>query len=256
MTILLQVDDLGAAYGSGVVLSGINLSVDIGQWTAVIGPNGSGKSTLLACIVGNLALAAGRVLVAGTDMSLDPVYAKQRLGYAVAPELIPRELTGIQCLEVFANARGLSAVDTVTLTLAEQLHMEDHLRVPVARYSLGNRQKLAALLALVGEPELLVLDEMFNGLDAASKLLLKQHLAERVSAGSLGVVIATHSLDIVHGYCSHAHLLIDGQLATSWSQDELQQYRDKPTAQFELAVAAATESGTATQVPVGANDKI
>jgi ABC-type multidrug transport system ATPase subunit len=256
MTVLLQVDDLGAAYDSGVVLSGINLSVDVGQWTAIIGPNGSGKSTLLSCIVGNLAPAAGRVLVAGTDMSLNPVSAKQRLGYAVAPELIPRELTGIQCLEVFANARGLGVVDTVTLTLAERLHMEDQLGVPVARYSLGNRQRLAALLALVGEPELLVLDEMFNGLDAASKLLFKQHLAERVAADTLGVVIATHSLDIVHSYCSHAHLLIEGQLAKSWSRGELQQYRDKPTAEFELAVAEATEFGTATQDPARANDKI
>jgi ABC-type multidrug transport system ATPase subunit len=256
MTILLQVDDLRATYDSGVVLSGINLKVDVGQWTAIIGPNGSGKSTLLACIVGNLALAAGRVLVAGTDMSQNPVIAKQRLGYAVAPELIPRELTGTQCLEVFAKARGLGAVDTVTLTLAEKLHMEDQLGVPVARYSLGNRQKLAALLALVGEPELLVLDEMFNGLDAASKLLFKQHLAERVAAGTLGVVIATHSLDIVHDYCSHAHLLVEGQIAKSWNQGELQKYQNKPTAQFEIAVAAATEFGMATQVSVRANDKI
>ena len=243
MTILLQLEDLGAAYDSGVVLSGINLSVDIGQWTAIIGPNGSGKSTLLACIVGNLALAAGRVLVAGTDMGLNPVHAKQHLGYAVAPDLIPRELTGIQCLEVFAHARGLGAVDTATLTLATKLHMKDQLGLPVARYSLGNRQRLAVLLALVGEPELLVLDETFNGLDAASRLLLKEHLAERVAAGVLGVVIATHSLDIVHGYCSHAHLLVEGQLAKGWSQGELQQYRDKPMAQFELAVAAATEAG-------------
>ena len=242
---LLQVDSLGAAYDDNLALSNVNLCLDVGQWASVIGPNGSGKSTLLACIVGNLAPSAGTVLINGKDVNVDPSAAKQCLGFAMPPELIPGELSGTQCLDIFAMARGLSTVDSATLTVAKQLGMTDHLSKLVARYSMGMRQKLAVLLALVGEPTLLVLDETFNGLDAASSLFLKSHLSKSVSAGRFGVILATHSLDVVRNYCDQAHLLVEGQLTKSWGQAELRHFRENPQATFESSIAEAAENPAA-----------
>ena len=110
----------------------------------------------------------------------------------------------------------------------------------VASYSLGTRQKLAVLLALLGEPALVVLDEAFNGLDPASALVLKRHLRTRVSAGRCGVLLATHALDVVERYSDRAVLLLDGRVAKEWSREALAALRAMPGEGLETALAAAS----------------
>jgi ABC-type multidrug transport system ATPase subunit len=89
------------------------------------------------------------------------------------------------------------------------------------------------------------LDETFNGLDAASSLYLKSHLSKSVSAGRFGVILATHSLDVVRNYCDLAHLLVEGQLTKSWGQAELRHFRENPQATFESSIAEAAENPAA-----------
>jgi ABC-2 type transport system ATP-binding protein len=108
----------------------------------------------------------------------------------------------------------------------------------VGAYSLGTRQKLAVLLALLGEPQLLVLDEAFNGLDPASALALKHFLRDRVAAGKCSVLLATHALDIVERYADRAALLLHGRIAHEWRKDELAVMRAKSEEGFEAALAA------------------
>jgi len=93
---------------------------------------------------------------------------------------LPGLLTGRQCLEVYAAAKGLAAIDADVLELAEAFTFTGMLDRFVAAYSLGTKQKLAVLLALLGDPVLVVLDEAFNGLDPASALVLKRHRRARV----------------------------------------------------------------------------
>ena len=130
----------------------------------------------------------------GESIVTAPQRAKRLLGFAHAPDRLPGLLTGRQCLEVYAAARGLTAVGDEILDLAERFQRTRYLEQFVDTYSLGARQKLSALLALIGDPSLVVLDEAFNGLDPASALVLKRDRQNRVAAGKCAVLLATHAL--------------------------------------------------------------
>ena len=235
----LVVEHLYASYDRHAVLLDVNLAVGNGEWVALLGPNASGKSTLLHCVVGMMAPKSGNIVICGHSLREDPRGAKSRLGYACAPERLPKLLTGRQCLEIYAAAKGLASIGADVLELAAQFQYMTLLDRFVESYSLGTRQKLAVLLALLGEPELVVLDEAFNGLDPASSLALKHYLHERVGQGKCSVLLATHALDIVERYADRAALLLDGRIAHEWRKDELTALRAKSEEGFEAALAAA-----------------
>ncbi len=237
---MLLVRSVHAGYDKLAVLSGVDLEISRGEWLALLGPNGSGKTTLLHCIAGMLVPSAGGISICGHPLRTDALAAKRRLGFGCAPEHLPGLLTGRQCLEVYAAAKSLSAIDADVLELAEQFAFTDVLDRFVGSYSLGARQKLAVLLALLGEPALVVLDEAFNGLDPAGALVLKKHLQARVSAERCGVLLATHALDVVERHSDRAVLLLGGRIARQWSREELTALRAMPGEGLESALAAAS----------------
>ena len=237
---ILSVRGLHAGYDELIVLSGVDLSVARGEWLALLGPNASGKTTLLHCIAGLLTPTAGRIAICGHSLREQAKGAKGALGFGCAPESLPALLTGRQCLEIYAAAKGLAAVDADVLALAEEFAFTPMLDRFVGSYSLGTRQKLAVLLALLGGPVLVVLDEAFIGLDPASALILKRHLRARVAAGSCGVLLATHALDVVERYSDRAALLLAGRIAREWGREELAALRATPGEGLEVALAAAS----------------
>lgn len=208
-----------------------------GEWFCLLGPNGVGKSTLLHCIVGRLDPASGEVRVSGESGSA----AKRRLGYACSPEQLPGLLTGRQCIEIYAIAKELECIDGDVLALSEELRFTPFMDAFVDTYSLGTRQKLCVLLGLLGDPDLIVLDEAFNGLDPRSSLTLKRHLRERLSADRCGVLLATHSLDIVEHHADAAALLFDGMVAKRWSADELERLKSSGEHALERALAEVSK---------------
>jgi len=152
---------------------------------------------------------------------------------------LPELLTGRQCLEVYALAKELDAIDADVLALAEELRFTPFLDGFVDTYSLGTRQKLCVLLALLGDPELVVFDEAFNGLDPRSALVLKRALHERLTAERCGILLATHSLDIVEHHADAAALLLEGVIARRWSRDDIERLRVSGGDALEAALAAA-----------------
>jgi ABC-2 type transport system ATP-binding protein len=238
---VLEIDDLHARYGEHEVLDGVSLQVSCGEWFCLLGPNGVGKTTLLRCIAGQLEATCGDVRIAGHSLSAAPAAAKRRLGYACAPDQLPGLLSGRQCLEVYAIAKELDCIDADVLMLAEDLRFSKFMDAFVDTYSLGTRQKLCVLLALLGDPDLILLDEAFNGLDPRSGLAIKRHLRERLTDDRCGVLLATHSLDIVEHHADAAGLLIDGGIARSWAADEINRLRLSGEDALENAIAAACD---------------
>jgi ABC-2 type transport system ATP-binding protein len=236
----LSIRHLAVGYGRHRVLDDIDLTVRHGEWFCLLGPNGSGKSTLLRAIAGQLVPTAGTICIAGDSMSGAPERARRRLGYAHPPERLPGLLTGRQCLEVYAAAHDLPDIGTPIFELAAEFRLSAALDRFVDTYSLGMRQKLAALLALIADPELIVLDEAFNGLDPASALILKRHLEARIASGRCAVVLATHALDIVLRHATAAGLLADGALVRTWNRAELEALRRADPQALEIALAAAS----------------
>jgi ABC-2 type transport system ATP-binding protein len=233
---ILEVRGLRAGYGHRVVLEEISLVLSGGDWFVLLGPNGSGKSTLLDCIVSRLIPSAGEIFIAGYSLAKKPFEAKLVLGYACAPDALPALLTARQCLEVHAGAKGLTAISADLFSLAEELRFIPYLDSFVDTLSLGTRQKLSILLALVGDPLLIVLDEAFNGLDPGSAVILKRHLRARLQLSGGALLLATHATDIVEHYADRAGVLIEGKLQREWDRDEINQMRTKH-ADFEAALA-------------------
>jgi ABC-2 type transport system ATP-binding protein len=229
---------LRAGYGARVILEEIALHVAAGEWCVLLGPNGCGKTTLLDCVVGRLAPAAGNISIAGHPLREDPFAAKRQLGYGCAPEILPGLLTARQCLEIHAGAKQLAVVDAEILQLADELQFTRYLESFVDTLSLGTRQKLSVLLALLGDPRLIVLDEAFNGLDPASALIVKRRLRALVSEREASVVLATHALDIVEQYADRAVLLLDGRLRREWRREEIRDLRARGIG-FDAAMADA-----------------
>jgi ABC-2 type transport system ATP-binding protein len=235
---ILEIRGLRAGYGPRTVLENISITLFAGDWFVILGPNGCGKSTLLDCVVGRLKPSGGEICIAGHSLAENSYQAKLQLGYACAPDALPALLTSRQCLEVHAGAKGLAVVGDELLALADELRFTPYLESFIDTLSLGTRQKLAVLLALVGDPLLIVLDEAFNGLDPASALILKRHLRARIQRRGGALLLATHSLDIVEHYADRAAVLIDGKMKHEWPKDRLQRLRDQH-GDFEAALAQA-----------------
>ncbi|HVF18534.1 MAG TPA: ABC transporter ATP-binding protein [Steroidobacteraceae bacterium] len=237
---VLEVADLHASYARRPVLNGIDVRIEAGEWFCLLGPNGVGKSTLLHCLATRINPTKGTIRIADVDLHRSPEDAKRALGFACAPEQLPQLLTGRQCLEVFAAAKQRDVIDADVLALAELLRLTPYLNQYVDTYSLGTRQKLCVLLALLSEPKLIVLDEAFNGLDPRSALILKHELKRRLHRES-AVLLATHSLDIVEHHADRAALMMSGHIVREWSAQELRGMR-KRGQDFEAMLAEASET--------------
>jgi len=235
----LRIQHLSHAYGPKRVLEQVDLTIARGEFVALIGPNGSGKTTLMRCLAGILAPTSGTVEIDGERMAVDARAAKARLGYAIDPALLPPPLTGRQCLALFAQTRGLDRIPEETLALAEGLAFLPWLDQPVERCSLGTRQKLGILLGLIGSPPLLVLDEPMNGLDPVSAYEVKQHLVSLVRAGRVGVLLATHALEVAERFITRAVLLSEGRISREWDEAALNVIRADPDHSLEQAMVEA-----------------
>jgi ABC-2 type transport system ATP-binding protein len=239
----LQIIGLHAGYGDKTVLRGVNLNIESGEWFCLLGPNGVGKSTLLHCISTEVEPSEGDVIVAGRSVLADPQESKRLLGFGSKPEQLPGLLTGRECLQIFANAKDISSIESDLLDLSEALGFATFMDQCVDTYSLGTRQKLCVLLAFVGQPRLIVLDEAFNGLDPTSSLVLKRYLKHRIASTNCSVLLATHSLDIVEHYADRAALLLDGQIARLWNGADLEELRTRGGNALEESVSAISLNG-------------
>ena len=244
--LLLQVENLQLSFGTNAVLRGVDLVIKRGQLLGLVGPNGSGKTSLIRAVTGLLPVANGQVRINGIDLALDPLAARRLLGFAPDPARLPPALSGRQALSVAAAARGIEHIPATTLELAERLGASPWIDQRIETYSLGTRQKYAILIGLIGDPPLLVLDEVMNGLDPISSHELKLELIHRCQAGNCGVLLATHGLEIAPTLLTDAALLHEGRIRHRWGSAELGHWRHADPGAFERAVVAALRSDTVT----------
>lgn len=221
MTRVLQASCVSVTLGRTPVLHEIELCLREGEFAALIGPNGSGKTTLLAAVAGLVPASAGEIVVAGCPITTRKRQARERLGYMVAQERLPGLLTPRQCLTLFARSRGLERVPEPTWKQAEDFGLTPWLDEWLSSCSLGTRQKVSVLLALLGSPSLILLDEPINGLDPVSALALKQWLVELTHSGGCTVVMATHDMAVVEALNDHVIVLLEGRILLDWNRERM-----------------------------------
>jgi ABC-type multidrug transport system ATPase subunit len=187
---VLQIDALNHRFGQHVVLTDFDLEAAAGEKIAIRGPNGSGKTTLLRCIAGTITATSGSIHIAGHDAgSLD---ARRLTGVSLSQERsFYLRLSGRQNLLLFARLKGLgrrSAAERVD-ELADELELRELMSRRADHFSSGQLQQLALARALVGNPELVLLDEPTRSLDVDARARLWSALSRRPCVAA---VIATH----------------------------------------------------------------
>ena len=228
----LSISGLHKHYRNQAALSGIDLDLGDGVLLGLFGANGSGKSTLLRCIAGIDKPDAGRIVIDGIDLALNPVGARARLGYAVDTASLPPQLSGRQCIELVARVRGASALPW---PLVEALDLARWLDSSVETCSLGTRQKLSVVLALIGEPRLLLLDESLNGLDPVAAFTLKTHLRHLTREQGCSVLLATHAMDTVDLW--DEAILLEGSILRRWDTAALRALETGAALEREVVAA-------------------
>ena len=193
-----------------------------GGVTGYLGPNGSGKSTTLKMITALIEPTEGEVLWRGEPIERDIIAHKQRLGYVPEePQLYPH-LTGAEYLVMTGQLRGLphKPLEEKIKGLLHLFSLYEDRHVAISSYSKGMRQKVLLAAALLHNPELILLDEPFSGLDVNSALVLRTLIQELAARGRV-VLFSSHDLEIVERVSSHVVILHKGRVVANDSIDQL-----------------------------------
>ncbi len=205
---VVRTESLTKRYGRVLALDGLSLDVHAGEVLSYLGPNGAGKTTTLRLLMGYLRPTAGGARVLGLDSWRDSVAVHGRTGYLPGDLRLWPRLSTRAIAAHLARLRGLNH-DPGTADLAKRLDID--MDRPVGELSKGNRQKAGIVLALLGEPRLLLLDEPTSGLDPLVQQEFHQILRERVEAGA-AVLLSSHILSEVERVADRVAIIRAGQL--------------------------------------------
>jgi len=226
MSLAIETHQLTRYFDSFCAVNGIDLRVERGTFYGFLGPNGAGKSTTIKMLTGLLAPSDGKVLVLGKNV-LEPsesLEVKRHVGVIPEDLALFDNLTAREYL-TFVGRMYLLPRDTIRTRIGELLSMlalEDEEKKLTVEYSHGMKKKLALAAAVLPNPDLLFLDEPFEGVDAVTSHVIRDLLAGYVARGST-VFLTSHVLEIVEKLCTHVGIIVKGNLVEQASLDELRQ---------------------------------
>jgi ABC-2 type transport system ATP-binding protein len=216
---MLEIDDLAKRYGAVTALDGASFSAAPGRIVGFLGPNGAGKTTTMRCIFGLARPDRGSVRWKGQVVDRD-----MRLRFGYMPEqrgLYPRMRVGEQ-VEYFAQQHGLDrrAASAAATRWLDRMGLGDRAKSKLEELSHGNQQRIQLAVALAHDPELLVLDEPFSGLDPIGIATMREVIHDRADAG-VGVIFSSHQLDLVEDVCEDVVIIARGRIVAAGPIDEL-----------------------------------
>jgi ABC-2 type transport system ATP-binding protein len=226
MNLAIETHHLTRFFGDFCAVDAIDLRVERGTFYGFLGPNGAGKSTTIKMLTGLLAPSRGKVLVLGKDMrdSREALEAKSRMGVVPEDLALFDNLTAREYL-TFVGRMYLLPRETIRSRIGDLLPLlglEGEEKKLTLEYSHGMKKKLALGAALLPNPDLLFLDEPFEGVDAVTSRVLRDLLAGYVARGST-VFLTSHVLEVVEKLCTHVGMIVKGQLVEQASLDEIRQ---------------------------------
>jgi ABC-2 type transport system ATP-binding protein len=204
--------------GSHDALRGVDLAVPAGQAFGLIGPNGAGKTTFVKALLGIVRPTGGSVRLFGLDPG-QPA-ARARAGYVPERLLLPPAWTPPEILESVARMKGVRLPRAASLALLEETGIADAAGRKVGTFSKGMRQRVGLACALVGDPELLVLDEPTDGLDPLGRIDVRNLLARRLASGAT-LFLNSHLLAETERICGRIGILAGGRIVREGPLDEL-----------------------------------
>jgi len=241
---MIEARGLSKYYGSFVAISDISFSIPQGQVVAFLGPNGAGKSTTMKILTGFIGASEGRAFIGGLDIRDDRLKAQQMLGYLPENGPLYDDMTPIELLRFFGEARGLK-----NSRLKERLEyvndlcaLQQVLEKPIGKLSRGYRQRVGLAQALLHDPEVLIMDEPTAGLDP------NQIRDFRTNISRLGesktILISTHILHEAEAVAQRVLLVHDGGLVFDGAADQMRQQGSLEKAFYDLTGHGCTSEST------------
>jgi ABC-2 type transport system ATP-binding protein len=243
---MLELQSVSKRFTGILAVNKVSFQARAGEITGYLGPNGSGKTTTMKIITGLIEPTDGEVLFDGERVRSDSLGFKQRMGYVPEEPYLYSHLSGLEYLTMVGQLRDLPAkatadrIDGLLRLLA--LHGDRH--ASLLSYSKGMRQKVLLAAALLHNPDLILLDEPFSGLDVSSALVLRSLIQELAARGKV-VVFSSHELDTVERISAHVVILHRGKVVADNSIARLRTLMALPTLE-EIFSQLAVEQDTAT----------
>lgn len=202
----------------------VNFSVSSGEILGYVGPNGSGKSTTVKMITGLLEPTSGEVLFNGRNVRDNLVAFKRRIGYVPEEPYLYAHMSGLEYLTLVGRLRGMeaAALERKAEALLALFDLKASRYSPLTSYSKGMRQRVLIAAALLDDPELIILDEPFSGLDVSAALLFRQLLQDLAAQGRT-ILFSSHVLEVVEKLCSRVLILYKGKVV---AQNSVANLRD------------------------------
>ena len=250
---MIIVDDYHKTYRETVAVSGLSFRVEAGQVLGLVGPNGAGKTTTLRAIAGIIPPTRGRLSVAGHDLAVEAVAAKQRFAYIPDDPKLFDALTVAEHLQFVAVAYRVPDWSGKVTRLLEQFELTEKKDALAQELSRGMRQKVAICCGYLHDPAAILFDEPLTGLDPRGIRTLKQSIVERAHAGA-AIVISSHLLSLVEDLCTHLLILERGRsiFCGPMSAARALFADDTGEASLEEVFFRATEGAPAQRDPQGA----
>ncbi len=210
--IMIEAKGLSKYYGPFVAIKDISFSIPEGQIVSFLGPNGAGKSTTMKILAGYLAASAGTARIAGFDMTVERLEGARHLGYLPENGPLYNDMTPIELLTFFAEARELAPAKLKEriAVVVEQCALKDVMEKPIGKLSRGYRQRVGLAQALLHDPAVLIMDEPTAGLDPNQIRDFRDNI--KVLGKTKTILISTHILQEVEAVADRVILVHDGRL--------------------------------------------
>lgn len=218
----IEVRDLRKVYGSQAAVDGLSLTVPAGTFFGFLGPNGAGKTTTIRMLVGLAPPTSGDIRIFGLPMPEQALAIKRRIGLVPDESLLFDHLTGMELLEFVGRMYGLAR--PVARERARELmalfELDGAGHKLIADYSKGMRKRVAMAASLIHRPDLYLMDEPFEGVDAVGARLMKDILLEQVRRGAT-IFLTSHVLEVVERLCDRVAIIDKGRLVMDAPMNEL-----------------------------------
>jgi ABC-2 type transport system ATP-binding protein len=218
----IEVDNLRKVYGSKAAVDGLSLTVPCGSFFGFLGPNGAGKSTTIRMLTGLIPPTSGSIKLLGMPLPEQELEIKRHIGLVPDESLLFDRLTGAEFLEFVGRMYGLAR--PVARERAGELlalfELSEQPRKLIAEYSKGMRKRVAMAASLIHRPQLFLMDEPFEGVDAVGARLMKDILLDQVRHGAT-IFLTSHVLEVVERLCDRVAIIHEGRIVREGAMQDL-----------------------------------
>ena len=218
----IEVRELRKVYGDKAAVDGLTLRVERGCFFGFLGPNGAGKTTTIRMLMGLAPATSGQIEILGHPMPGEALAIKSKIGLVPDDTLLFDHLTGTEFVEFVGRMYNLGRplARSRTAELLELFELDGAGRKLIGEYSKGMRKRVAMAAALIHRPELYLLDEPFEGVDAVGARLMKDILLDQVRQGAT-IFLTSHVLEVVERLCDRVAIINQGRIVVDGTMDEL-----------------------------------